>query len=108
MDAALLAASVLIGAAAYRAWRIVGKDQITEPFRVWLIRHDGRFWDFISDLIGCPWCLGFWLAGAITFLFSGGWSIQQFAVVWLAASAVTGLLGMVDGLLGRQSESSGL
>ena len=34
MDAGLLVASALIGLASYRSWRIIGKDQITEPFRV--------------------------------------------------------------------------
>lgn len=109
MDAGLIVASLLIGLAAYRGWRIVGKDQITEPFRVWLIRHDGRFWDFIGDLIGCAWCLGFWIAGAGTIVVSiGRWSVIETVIVWAAASAVAGLLGEVDGLLSRRSESSGL
>jgi hypothetical protein len=109
VDASLLVASVLIGAAAYRAWRIIALDQITDPIRVWLIRREGRFWEFVGDLIGCVFCLGFWMAGIGAILVSfGRWSVIETVVVWAAASAVAGLLGEVDGLLTRQSESSGL
>lgn len=108
MDIALLVASTLIGIAAYRAWRIVGKDQITEPIRAWLIDRDNRFAMFILDLIGCAWCLGFWIAGAVSILVAvGRWSVLETVIVWAAASGVAGLLGEVDGLLTRHAESQG-
>lgn len=108
MDAGLLVASALIGLAAYRGWRIIGKDQITEPIRAWLIQRESRLAMFVLDLIGCAWCAGFWLAGIGAFVvFHHGGNVAHVVIVWLSASAVAGLLGMVDGLLTRRSESPG-
>lgn len=109
MSVGLLVASLLIGVAVFRVWRIIGKDQITEFVRVWLIQREGRISVFALDLIGCAWCLGFWLAGAATILIAiGRWTVLETLLVWAAASGIAGLLGEVDALLTHKSESSGL
>lgn len=94
----LLLAAVLLGLASFRAWRIVATDQITEPLRVRLLMAEGRFWTFVSDLTFCPWCLGWWIAGAgaAGLAVTAGWSPLEFALVWLAASAVCGLVAKQD------------
>lgn len=94
----LVLAAVLVGAAGYRAWRIFGLDSITEPLRAKLLEREGRVATFIADLIMCPWCLGWWICGALAAMvtLALGWSVSAFILVWLASSTVCGLLGGRD------------
>lgn len=94
----LVLAAVLIGAASYRAWRILGLDSITEPIRSRLLERDGRVARFVTELILCPWCLGWWICGVLTTVVTlvAGWSIVELALVWLASSTVCGLIGGRD------------
>jgi hypothetical protein len=105
MPDGMLIAVILIGLASYRLWRIVGRDQIADPIRVWLINREGRFWTFVGDLLHCAWCLGWWLAGAITVALFWGSPLLHIALIWCGASAVAGLLGMLDDLLSRRLEA---
>lgn len=100
-----LIAVAVIGLAAYRLWRIVGRDQITDPFRAWLMAREGRVWDFVEGLLHCAWCLGWWLAGAITIALFWGSPLLHIVLVWCGASAVAGLLGALDDLLSRRLET---
>jgi hypothetical protein len=63
---------VLLAGGAYRVWRLVAEDLVAEPVRRWLYRGE---WDGegdppagyrsgLGDFVGCPWCLGFWIAVA--------------------------------------------
>ena len=94
----LVLAAVLVGAAGYRAWRIFGLDSITEPLRAKLLEREGRVSTFITDLILCPWCLGWWICGALAAMvtLTLGWSAPAFILLWLAGSTVCGLLGGRD------------
>ena len=94
-----LIASVLLGMATFRAWRILALDQITEPLRSALINREGRVWVFLTDMILCPWCLGFWIAGAgaVTLTITWGWDLLGLALVWLSASALAGAIAGVTG-----------
>ncbi len=68
-------ALVLLGLAAYRTWRLLAEDDITDKARRYVTRL-GPKWqqegDPIPDgyrfkamqFINCPWCLGFWAAAA--------------------------------------------
>ena len=97
---ALLAASVLIGMASYRLWRLIGMDQVTEPLRAPLIarseRPGARWW---LTLITCAWCLGFWINVAVTIGVGvwQSWGLAELLLVLGAASTVTGVLGRGDG-----------
>ena len=105
MHAGTLIAAALIGVASFRLWRIIAKDQIAEPVRVWLLRREGRVWTWIQDLVTCPWCLGWWIAGTLAILMSiERWEPIETVIVWCVASAVTGLLGEVDQLLANKLE----
>lgn len=94
----LVLAAVLVGAAGYRAWRIVGLDSITEPLRARLLDREGRVATFITDLILCPWCLGWWICGVLSAMvvLALGWTPLAFILLWLASSTVCGFLGGRD------------
>lgn len=68
-------------------------------FRTWV--RDGRWpspklWLWLDEMIDCPWCLGFWITGAVTaFAYYTG-SVEDWLFTWLAASVVVGLLGRLD------------
>ena len=74
---------------AYRLWRLVGLDTITEPMRM---RLPGR----VTHMLECPWCAGSWIAFA-TFAVAA-WLVDVRAPVLqaLAAAAVVGWLGRLD------------
>jgi hypothetical protein len=94
----LLVWAVVIGLAAFRLYRIAGVDSITEPFhgRLNASQHPAARW--FSDLVSCPWCIGFWASVGLTAL---GWWADQFGAyeavaIALAASTVCGVTASVD------------
>lgn len=90
--------SILVGVAAFRAWRILATDSITEPIRHWAFQRTSRVWRWIVDLFMCPWCIGFWYsaAGSGLLLYVGVIRPWEFLLVWLVASAVCGLIAKFD------------
>lgn len=76
----------LIGVAAYRLWRLVGEDTITEPLRA-------RLPESWLHLIECPWCLGSWIAFALTWATDLATPVRSPVLVGLAAAVVVGWLG---------------
>jgi hypothetical protein len=84
--------------AVYRLWRLVAVDQITEPIRDLFIWNDTQPWKWITDLIGCPWCLGFWFSGvaAVAYVGALGLSWWWVLLLWPAVSCVVGFLGKLD------------
>lgn len=90
--------AVVIGLAAFRLYRIAGVDSITEPIhgRLLASRHPVAQW--FSELVGCPWCIGFWASVALTAL--GAWADlytwHEAVVIALAASTVCGVTGSID------------
>jgi hypothetical protein len=84
--------------AVYRVWRIIAVDQITEPIRARIIFRTSRLWDWIADLITCPWCLGFHLSGIAAVAYVGALGLSWWWVVllWPAVSCVVGFLGKLD------------
>lgn len=88
----------LLGLAAYRTWRIVGEDTITERLRkqfAWKFNKSGGPTRSVAvlDFISCPWCLGFWIALA----WWGAWQLWPHATLVaagaMAVAAVVGLIG---------------
>lgn len=78
--------ALLIGFASYRLWRLIGQDTITERPREGL---DG----WALDLVTCPWCLGSWIAFAVTAIVAAVVGLAYPVLVGLAAATVTGILG---------------
>ena len=72
----------LLALAAFRTWRLLAEDDLTESARRYVTRL-GDKWEKDGDpvpenyrltlgkFIDCPWCLGFWLALA----WWGAWEI---------------------------------
>lgn len=95
--------ALIIGLAAFRLYRLASVDSITEPIhgRILAAAPGSRFWAWITDLIGCAWCVGFWcsliLAGA------GWWyghlTPYESVVVAFAGSAICGLVARLDHLM---------
>lgn len=94
----LLFALPLLTLASYRVWRIVALDSIAEPIRAKFIFREGRGWQFLADLIECPWCLGWWLAGAasLVFLLAVGLPLWWLLLLWPAVSCLVGMLDWFD------------
>jgi len=102
---------VLTTLAAYRVIRLVTTDKITERFfdRIrfglehrWYAKHgpegsDTHFNSKLAYLLSCPWCLGFWVAGAATLLVSMVYGLEYPLITWVAMSTVIGFLGRIDG-----------
>lgn len=78
--------TLLIGAASYRLWRFIGADSITEPLR------EGLFGK-VEEMVECPWCLGSWIAFALTGIVAAVVGLAYPVLVGLAAATVTGILG---------------
>lgn len=97
----LLIALVPLTLVAWRVWRIVAVDTITEPLRARFLFRDGRGWEWFAELVTCPWCLGFWISGGVVaaYVFGVGLPWWLFLVGWLAVSAGVGITNaLVDRL----------
>lgn len=104
----------LLALAAYRLWRIVAKDTITEPLRAMIGMADDTAFTlseivefsgekmpksrlvYLTTLVRCPWCVGFYLSVVVWAL----WDIEPrwatFLAAPLAISAIVGLVAKLD------------
>lgn len=113
----------LMAGAAFRITRLVVYDKITRFFREWFvakathIRPDGEWIELIAlengvrrtihDLLGCPWCIGFWssiIVVFIYFVFDWGW----LAILFLAVAGMGSVFQIVSNLIGWIAEKSKL
>lgn len=79
-----------VTAIAFRLWRLLAHDRITQPVRdLW--RPD----TLIDYFVGCPWCLGSWLSIAVTAAWAAThpFTAWDFIGVAGASSVLVGLLG---------------
>lgn len=92
----ILGYTIIVGLAAYRLYRLPAEDIIAQPFRNWLDPRAERSvaWSYLSDLIYCSWCSGYWWAGLGAWLVAdmADYSPLEFALVWLGGSTVCGVL----------------
>lgn len=87
-------AAVLIGLASWRLWRLVARDDITEPFH-------SRLQGWPHRLVDCPWCLGTWIAAAVTFSVD---QVHPLPVPWLIAGTAAGIVGFTEMVTQRLTE----
>jgi hypothetical protein len=83
---------LVLGLVVYRVWRLIGRDVISEPLRLYLERSPR-----VLDLVDCPWCLGTWLtiiAGLVT-TETGLTSTSPWLLI-PAAATIVGFLGNHD------------
>ena len=92
---------LLFALAAYRLWRLLAWDEITEPARLWITRYSQGpkkpYRATLGTFIQCGFCLGFWVALA----WWGAWQAWPHATLIAAApfaiSALVGTLARLDG-----------
>jgi hypothetical protein len=78
----------LLTLAAYRLWRLAGRDVITQPMRTRIEPHE-----HLHEMIVCPWCLGSWVTFAVVAVASAVSSVWLPAGQALAAATLVGLIG---------------
>jgi hypothetical protein len=54
-------AMVVLAAAAFRLWKLLADDTILDRQRDRFVER----WPQTDEFIACPWCLGFWIGGAL-------------------------------------------
>lgn len=57
--------------AALRLTRLSNEDSITQPMRNFLASKESRVARWLSAMVSCPWCSGFWWTAAMIIL---GWT----------------------------------
>lgn len=108
---------LLMALASYRLVRVVTLDKITEPVfeplrqrleSRWIRKHarsNSEALDYESSskwnsklayFLSCPWCLGFWVSGAVTVIVSLAYGLDYPILTWLASSTIIGLIGALD------------
>ena len=90
--------TLLLLAAAYRVWRLLAYDTITERPRTWVLAQikDADHDDYWGIFLTCPWCAGFWMTGLALagYCVAYGWiGFFNFAAHWFAMSLAVGLIG---------------
>jgi hypothetical protein len=92
---------VLLALAAYRAWRLIGIDDITAGLRDRVIGRTlyetgsdpDAYRPTLDKLIGCPWCLGAWIALAVT---AAWWAAPHWTLIVCVPFAVSAAVGLVS------------
>jgi hypothetical protein len=82
---------IALSLASYRAWRLLGRDDITAFARQPLPL-------FINKGLTCPWCAGTWIAIASVYA-THRWLVPlgPHWLLWaIAVAAVVGFLGEID------------
>lgn len=75
----------------YRLTRLIIEDEIFDTPRDWLYRQvkpGGK----LAYLLGCPWCISFWVAIPLMILFIGFPTGMMVVGLPLAGSAVVGFI----------------
>jgi len=94
-------AGVLLALAAYRLFRIVGYDTITQPIRerVTGYKDSDTLPSDVTDaklayLFRCPWCLGWWVSLAV-------WGVYEASPHWALVAATPLAISAGCGIIGR-------
>lgn len=84
----MISTALIAGLASVWVWTVLNDDQgIAAPLTKLLRKND-----LTQKWMECPWCSGAWFALAgVVILWDG--SILSMIVVWLAASAIAGMVG---------------
>lgn len=78
---------IVVALAVFRVTRLLVVDSITDPIRDFFSR-----WTFTDELVGCPWCTGFWVGLAATIVYAVSPEVAFWLSLPFAFSAVAGLL----------------
>lgn len=86
MSAGLFLVAVL---AAYRLTRLVNEDTILDRPRSWFFMHAPAFF---AEMIGCPYCIGFWIAGLVVAAIDVFVPVAMPVLYWLATAGGSALI----------------
>lgn len=59
---------LILSLASYRVTRLLVRDTLTEPIRVWLGKRASSqrlFWWFLAEIFHCSHCMGMWVSGLL-------------------------------------------
>lgn len=110
-----LADYVLITLATWRLTRLFVYDELTRFLReqfydlekvgkkIELVKPKSGPRRMLASLMGCPWCMGVWLAAVVVFAYVIT-PYAYFAVIVLAVSAVATFLQIFTNLVGNHAE----
>lgn len=99
---------VVLGLAAYLVARVIVNDKVWKGTRDRLLtflgnretrshRRDDRLRCLLyfkaGELLGCPLCMGVWVAAALTCLHASQWPWQLGVAGWITVAAVAGAQG---------------
>src|SRR3989344_9513758 len=95
---------VLIVLATFRLVRLFVYDKIMRWLRDFFsgVNHGPR--KTISDLLGCPWCLGLWMGTTLVFFYFLAPAVTWFFILILAISGVATFLQLSANLIGWNAE----
>ncbi|ATN93749.1 hypothetical protein SEA_ABT2GRADUATEX2_9 [Streptomyces phage Abt2graduatex2] len=94
----------VLGFAAYRAtqlvvWDTIG-DRLRDRLELWhAAKHTSRFRTFVRQLIGCPYCAGWWLSMITVLVYltaAGQWGSAPLIVHAVEAWAVAGIQALLN------------
>lgn len=86
----ILVWTLLIGVASYRVWRMAAVDDVAARPIEWVLV---RMPEWFNKMWRCHWCLGSWVAFAVTWLTDATVGLHAPVLVALAAAVVVGWLG---------------
>lgn len=82
--------AALLSLATYRATRFLLLDSLIDGWRntlrAWLGSHRGLVWHKLFDLTDCPFCLSWWVAGALVGLTDIFTSVPLPILMWAAVA----------------------
>jgi hypothetical protein len=94
-----LAEVLVVGAAAYYLWYLVGQAELTQPVRDRVfgltphLRSTGWLKQWLWKLVTCPWCLGAWIAiGLSTLSTLAGWTSTPWLLLALSSATTVGII----------------
>ena len=79
---------IVLALAAFRLTRLVVEDSITDSLRDWVSVRS----PFLSRLIDCYWCAGFWVSVGVVVAHAAAPTPTYWLALPFALSAVVGLL----------------
>jgi len=96
--------ALLLALASFRITRLVVYDKISRWFRDLFANSNNGLSHTISDLLGCPWCIGFWSALILVvayFTFDWAWSV----IFFLAVAGVGSMVQLYANSIGWRAEN---
>jgi hypothetical protein len=95
----LILSMVVAVLAATRVTRLLVEDQLTSPYRRWVVARWGPL-SWQSDLVHCPWCTGMWVSMAMmppAVIWPNIWVVAAYSV-----PAASMIIGIIHQLLDRK------